>query len=335
MGSVAVTGIKPSGEPHLGNLLGAIHPALGFTTTHDAFLFVADAHALTTTPEPDELRRLVREVAAAWLACGLDPEQAAIYRQSDVPEVFELAWVLSCSTAKGLLNRAHAYKVAVEENERAGRPGDDGVNAGLYTYPVLMAADVLLMDADVVPVGADQLQHVEIARDIAGALNHRYGAVLIVPEPVVHGDVASIPGTDGRKMSKSYGNTLPILASADEVRERVMRIVTDSRRPEEPKDPDACNVFGIYRHVAPEARVEAVRRRYVEGGLAYRELKDELAELLAERFAPARERYAELIEDPRRIDDVLADGADRARDRAGRTLERVRAAVGLDPMTTS
>lgn len=330
MRPVALTGIKPSGEPHLGNLFGAIRPALGTVGTHEAFFFIADAHALTTLPEPDELRRLVQEVAAAWLSCGLDPEEVSLYRQSDVPETFELAWILSCSTSKGVLNRSHAYKAAVEENEHRGRPPDEGVNAGLFAYPVLMAADILAMDADVVPVGRDQLQHVEIARDIAQGLNHHYGEVLTVPEPVVHEAVAEVPGTDGRKMSKSYANTLPILASHEELHRRVMRIVTDSRRPEEPKDPETCTVFGIYRHVAPPEQVEAMRRRYLEGGLGYREVKEELAERLRERFAPARERYAKLQAEPEQIERVLEAGARRARERARSTLSRVRAAVGLD-----
>lgn len=328
--ATAVTGIKPSGEPHLGNLLGAIEPALGLVASHDAFFFIADAHALTTSPEPEELRRLVREVAATWLSCGLDPDDAVLYRQSDVPDTFELAWILSCSAAKGLLNRAHAYKAAVEENERAGRHPDEGVSAGLFSYPVLMAADVLLMGADVVPVGADQLQHVEIARDVARALNRRYGEVLTVPQPIVHEGVASVPGTDGRKMSKGYGNTLPILAPPEELRRRVMGIVTDSRRPEEPKDPETCHVFGVYRHVAPPERVEAMRRRYLEGGLAYREVKEELAGLLVERFAEARERYAELEANPGVVDAILERGGRRARDRARETTSRVRRAAGVD-----
>lgn len=329
MGSVALTGIKPSGDPHLGNLLGAIQPALGLMASHDAFFFIADAHALTTSPKPDKLKRLVAEVARTWLACGLDPERVVLYRQSDVPETFELAWILSCSTTKGVLNRAHAYKAVVERNEHRGRPPDEGVNAGLFAYPVLMAADILVMDADVVPVGRDQLQHVEIARDIAQGLNHHYGEVLTVPEPVVHEAVAEVPGTDGRKMSKSYANTLPILASPEELHRRVMRIVTDSRRPEEPKDPETCTVFGIYRHVAPPERVEAMRRRYLEGGLGYREVKEELADLLVERFAEARERYAALRTEPEQIGGILAAGARRARERARGTLTRVRRAIGI------
>lgn len=327
---VALTGIKPTGTPHIGVYLGAIRPALELTREYDAYYFIADEHALTTVHNADEMRRLSYEVAAVWLALGLDPDRAVLYRQSDIPEVLELTWILSCVTPKGLLNRAHAYKDAVDENERAGRTPDDGVSMGLFNYPVLMAADILIVDAHVVPVGGDQKQHLEMARDIAESFNRTFGDVLVLPEPLIAEDVATITGLDGRKMSKSYGNVIPIFAPPEDQRNLVMRIVTDSRRPEEPKDPGTDNLFSIYEHFAPAERVEAMRRRYLEGGVAYAEVKAELADLIAEHFAEPRARYEALMADTGRIDGILASGARRVRDVAGATLERVRRAVGLE-----
>jgi tryptophanyl-tRNA synthetase len=244
---ISLTGIKPSGTPHVGNYLGMIRPALELARTYQALYFIADYHALTTVRDRETLRYQTYEVAATWLALGLDPDKVIFYRQSDIPEVMELTWILSCFTAKGLLNRAHAYKAAADENVAAGKPPDDGINSGLYFYPVLMAADILLFGSHYVPVGADQRQHVEIARDIAIAFNNNYGEILTVPEAVIREEVMTIPGLDGRKMSKSYDNVIPIFAPAGELRKSVMRIVTDSRRPEEPKDPEGDNVFSIYR----------------------------------------------------------------------------------------
>lgn len=327
---VALTGIKPSGTPHIGNYLGAIRPALELVREYDAYYFIADEHALTTVRDAAELRRLSYEVAAVWLALGLDPERVVVYRQSDIPELFELAWILSCVTPKGLLNRAHAYKDAVTENERAGRAPDDGVSMGLFNYPVLMAADILIVDAHVVPVGGDQKQHVEMARDIAEAFNRTYGDVLVLPEPLIAEEVATVTGLDGRKMSKNYGNVIPIFAPPDEQRKLVMRIVTDSRRPEEPKDPEHDNLFKIYEHFAPADRVEAMRRRYLEDGVGYAEVKTELADLLQQTFAGPYARYEALMNDPTAIDDILALGTRRARAIAAATLQRVRRAVGLE-----
>ncbi len=329
-GKVALTGIQPSGTPHIGNYLGMIRPALDLARSYDAYYFLADEHALTTVRDPKVLREQTYEIAAVMLALGLDPERVVFYRQSDVREVFELAWILSCVTPKGLLNRAHAYKDVVTANEAAGRPPDDGVSMGLFGYPVLMAADILIVGAHAVPVGSDQKQHVEMARDIAEAFNRTYGDVLVLPEPLIDQAVATITGLDGRKMSKSYDNVIPIFAPDAEQRKLVKRIVTDSRRPEEPKDPDTDNLFRIYEQFAPADRAEAMRKRYLEGGVGYGEVKEELADLLLERFAGPRGTFEALMGDRSRIDEVLAAGAGRAREVSRRVLGRVRQAVGLE-----
>jgi tryptophanyl-tRNA synthetase len=327
---VALTGIQPSGTPHIGNYLGMIRPALDLAREYDAYYFIADEHALTTVHDANAMREQTYETAATFLALGLDPERVVFYRQSDVHEVFELDWILSCLTPKGLLNRAHAYKAAVDENIAAGRTADDGVSMGLFNYPVLMAADILIVDAHVVPVGSDQRQHVEMARDIAEVFNRTYGDVLVLPEPLIEDAVATITGLDGRKMSKSYGNVVPILAPPKEQRKLVMRIVTDSRKPEEPKDPESDNLFRIYEHFGAPDDVEAVRRRYLEGGIGYGEVKEQLATALEERFGEARVHYDELVADRARIDRVLVEGAERVRPIAEATLARVRRSVGLD-----
>jgi tryptophanyl-tRNA synthetase len=325
----ALTGIKPTGTPHIGNYLGMIRPTLALAKAHQAFIFIADLHALTAGQKAGDLKRQICEAAATWLALGLAPGEVVFYRQSDVPEICELAWVLSCSTAKGLLNRAHAYKAVVEANLAAGRDGDEAVNAGTYNYPVLMAADILLFGADVVPVGLDQKQHVEIARDIAERFNARYGRTFKLPEALIRQDVAIIAGVDGRKMSKNYNNTIPIFAEPGLLRRQVMSIVTDARRPEDPKDPDKCNLFAIYRHFAGDEALAATRQRYLKGGLAYSTLKEELAELLAAHFEAGRRAYTALINDQSRVELLLAQGAARARVAAVPMLARVRRAVGL------
>ncbi len=325
----AVTGIKPTGTPHLGNYLGMIKPALELAAEYQSFYFIADYHALTTIRDSVTLRQYTYEAAATWLALGLDPERVVLYRQSDLPEVFELAWILSCSTAKGLLNRAHAYKAAVDVNTVEGHAVDEGINAGLYNYPVLMAADILLFGTQVVPVGQDQKQHIEIARDIAATFNHAYGEVFVLPEARIREDVKLIPGTDGRKMSKSYGNTIQVFAPPDQLRKSVMRVVTDSRTPDEPKDPETCNLFALYRTFAPPAEVEQVRQQYLQGGLAYGALKQTLFEHLNDTFAAARERYNTLMQDTDHIDSILHEGAMRARALAHPMLDAIRARVGV------
>ncbi len=328
---VALTGIKPSGSPTLGNYLGAIRPALALALARDyrPFYFIADYHALTTIHDGDELRELTYEIAATWLACGLDPQDGVLYRQSDVPEIFEIAWILSCFAPKGLLNRAHAYKAVVDANEQAGRAPDDGVSAGLFNYPVLMAADILSFEAAVVPVGLDQKQHVEIARDVADAVNAAYGPVLRPPQPLLEKAAETIPGTDGRKMSKSYDNTLPIFAEPEDLTRRVKRIVTDSRRPEDPKDPESDTLFRLYRLVAPPDATEALRARYESGGVGYGEVKEDLAVLLNDLLVEPRQRYAALMADRSEIDGVLESGAERARAVASGVLRRLRRAAGI------
>lgn len=327
---ISLTGIKPSGTPHIGNYLGMIRPALELAETYQAMYFIADYHALTTVREAETLRYQTHAVAATWLALGLDPEEVIFYRQSDIPEVMELTWILSCYTSKGLLNRAHAYKAAVDENLAAGRSDDEGINAGLYGYPVLMSADILLFNSDVVPVGLDQKQHLEIARDIAESFNNTYGMVFKLPVAAIKEDVMTIPGIDGRKMSKSYDNVIPMFADPKQRRKAVMHIVTDSRPPEEPKDPDQDNVFAIYRYFAEPEAVRKTRERYLHGGLAYADIKAELNELLEGAFGEARERYEAMMADWEHLDRVLMQGAAKARAIAGPMIQKVRKAVGVD-----
>jgi len=307
--SVALTGIKPTGTPHLGNYLGMINPALRLAEAYQAFYFIADYHALTTERDGAALRRSSYEVAATWLALGLDPARVTLYRQSDVPEVTELTWILSNVTPKGLLNRAHAYKAAVDENVARQRDPDAGINMGLFNYPVLMAADILFPGADAVPVGQDQRQHLEMTQDMAEAFNAAYGPILTVPEAVIDERVMTIPGLDGRKMSKSYDNIIPILAPAKQLRKAVMRIVTDSRPPEEPKDPREDTIYQLYELVAPPEAAQSMAERYERGGLGYGQAKGELFEALDATFAPARDRYAEIMADTNAIDRIFVDGS--------------------------
>jgi tryptophanyl-tRNA synthetase len=327
--AISITGTRPTGTPHLGNYLGMYRLALALAREHESLCFIADLHALIDVRDPEVLRARTREIAAVWLACGLDPERTALYRQSDVPAISEAVWLLGCLTPKGELNRAHAYKAMVDANRQAGRDPDAGVSAGLFGYPLLMAADILAIGAEIVPVGRDQQQHVEAAREIARAFNGAYGDVLRVPEAIVDERVMTVPGLDGRKMSKSYDNVIPLMAEPDELRRRVMRIVTDSRRPEEPKDPDADTVFSLYREFATDDGVAAMRARYLEGGVGYAEAKHALFEVLEERMREPRARYRELLAAPGELERVLEAGAAVARARADATLAQMRAAVGL------
>jgi tryptophanyl-tRNA synthetase len=330
MARISLTGIKPTGSPHIGNYFGMYQQAIALSETYLGLYFVADFHALTTNPDPKELQQNIYEVAAAWLALGLDPEKSAFFRQSDIPEIPECTWVLACSTAKGLLNRAHAYKAAVDKNLEIDRDPDYQINAGLYYYPVLMAADILLYNADIVPVGLDQKQHVEIARDIAETFNRTYGNIIKLPEPLIPEKVQTIPGIDGRKMSKSYNNTIQIFGSEKATRKQIMRIVTDSKTPEEPKDPESCNVFQIFRFFAPEERVEEVHQQYLQGGLGYGALKQELFERYLDHFAEARQTYNTLMNDKSQLDAILKTGAEKVSSIAIPNLKRMRKAVGLD-----
>lgn len=319
----ALTGIQPSGDVHLGNYLGMVVPALELQQKYATYYFIADYHALTSVKDPETLRRTSLEAAATFLALGLDVEgNATLFRQSSVPEVCELAWILACLTSAGTLDRGHAVKAA--------REGGREINAGTVFYPLLMAADILLYDSAVVPVGQDQKQHVEVARDLAIKVNHHYGdGTLVVPEVQIRSEVGVVPGTDGRKMSKSYGNSIPLWLTPKKLRKACMRIVTDSKGLEDPKDPETDNVFGLYKLFASPEQIEDLAGRYRAGGLGYGHAKQELFELMDARLAEPREAYREWMDHPQRIEAVLASGAERARGAAARTLGRVRKAVGL------
>jgi len=322
----ALTGIKPTGNVHIGNYLGMIRPALELQEHYEAFYFIADYHAMTTVNDGSVLRKFTLETAATWLAFGLDPSRTVLFRQSAVPEVCELAWMLACQMPVGMLERGHAVKAARDDNRE--------INAGIMYYPVLMAADILLYDSNVVPVGQDQQQHVEIARDVAQKVNHLWGEdTLVVPEVQVRPQVAVVPGLDGRKMSKSYGNEIALWGSSKALEKRIGRIVTDSTPLEEPKDPDTDNVFNLYQLLATPEQVEELRSRYLAGGFGYGHAKQELYKAMESLLAEPRERYDSWLAQPSRIEEVLEDGARRARTAAARTLARVRGRAGVTPLT--
>lgn len=327
---ISLTGIKPTGNIHIGNYFGAIKPAIALTEQYFGVYFVADLHALNSNFQPKELQALIYEVAASWMAFGLDTKKAIFFRQSDIHEIPELETILAAVTPKGLMNRAHAYKAILDKNAETGKDPDDGVNIGLYTYPILMAADILLYNSDVVPVGLDQKQHVEITRDITENFNRIYGKTIKLPEGIYAENLKDIPGIDGRKMSKSYNNTLPVFANEKELRKQVMRIVTDSIPPEAPKNPDSCNLFQIFKLFGTPERVSEVRQLYLQGGLGYGNLKQELYETMLGFFKPARERFNNLMENRAEIDLLLTSGAEKARELGRPVLARVRKAVGLD-----
>ncbi|MFO7286544.1 MAG: tryptophan--tRNA ligase [Gammaproteobacteria bacterium] len=329
-----LTGITTTGTPHIGNYVGAIRPAIAASKRPGtrSFLFLADYHSLVKGRDPERLRRSTLEIAAAWLACGLDPEHVVFYRQSDVPEIMELNWILTCMTAKGLMNRAHAYKAAVAENEAAGdRDPDKGVTMGLFCYPILMAADILMFKTNKVPVGSDQIQHVEMARDIAQRFNHHYGELFVLPEAVVEEHTAILPGLDGRKMSKSYNNTIPLFAPRDELRKLIMKIKTNSQPPGEPKNPDESALFAIYRAFATPEETAAIRARYAEG-IGWGEMKQILFEYIDAHLADARAEYERLIASPEEVERVLRKGAEKARAVSRPFLDEIRYAVGVRPL---
>ncbi|MET3928910.1 tryptophanyl-tRNA synthetase [Lysobacter sp. OAE881] len=326
-----LTGITTSGTPHLGNYVGAIRPAVAASRAPDveSFYFLADYHALIKVQDPARVQRSTLEIAATWLACGLEPDKVWFYRQSDVPEVQELTWFLTCVAGKGLLNRAHAYKAAVDKNREAGEDDDAGVSAGLFMYPVLMAADILLFNANQVPVGRDQIQHIEMARDFGQRFNHLYGDHFVMPEAVIDENVATLPGLDGRKMSKSYDNTIPLFAPRETLKKLIYSIVTDSRAPGEPKDADNSNVFQLYQAFASNEETAAMRRAFADG-IAWGEAKQALFERIDREISPLREKYDALIAQPAHIETILRDGAQRLRARYARpTLDTLRSAVGL------
>jgi len=321
MAQRVLTGIKPTGMPHIGNLLGMYRPALALQDDAECYFFVASYHALTTIRDPALLRAQTLDVAANWLALGLDPARSIIWAQHDVPEVTELAWILACITSKGMMDKAHAFKDAVNKGRE--------VNIGLYTYPILMAADILAFDSHVVPVGKDQKQHVEMARDMAQRFNHLFGETLVVPAPKIRDEVATVPGLDGQKMSKSYDNTIEIFLPPKKLRKKIMGIVTDSKGVDEAKDPEICNVFGLYKLFATSEQQAELAERYRAGGLGYGHAKQALFEVVDAQLEEARAKYDHLKANPDEVRQVLEDGAARARVTARSTLDRVRSSAGL------
>jgi len=329
-GKTILTGVKPTGAPHIGNYIGAIRPALALAATQEkSYLFLADYHALNAVHDPKALREDSYQVAACWLSLGLDPERTVFYRQSDIPEIFELTTLLSAVTPKGLMDRSHAYKAVVDKNKSEGRDPDADVNMGLYTYPILMAADILMAQADIVPVGKDQVQHIEFARDMAGYFNNTFKPVFKLPEYQLERGGALLPGIDGRKMSKSYNNHIPVFMDSAARRKLVMKIVTDSKLPAEPKNPDENIVFQLYAHLATADETKTMREAFEKGGMGYGDAKQKLFEVLEREFEKPTQLYNEYMANPKQLDDLLAAGAAKARKIARETLSRARAAVGL------
>ncbi|MGC1176351.1 tryptophan--tRNA ligase [Polaromonas sp.] len=325
-----LTGITTTGTPHLGNYVGSIRPSVAASTGTGAesFYFLADYHALIKCDEPARIQRSTLEIAASWLAAGLDPERVTFYRQSDIPEIPELTWLLTCVTAKGVLNRAHAYKASVDKNTAAGNDPDADVSAGLFMYPVLMGADILMFKAHHVPVGRDQIQHIEMARDMGQRFNHLYGEHFVLPQALIEESVALLPGLDGRKMSKSYDNTIPLFTPREQLKKLIAGIVTDSRAPGEPKEVEGSALFQIYQAFASEQETAALRLAYNEG-IGWGEAKQLLFERIDREVAPMRAHYQELMNDPAKIEAILQAGADKARRLAKPFMRELREAVGL------
>jgi len=326
-----LTGVTTTGTPHLGNYVGAIRPAIAASHNEEtnSFYFLADYHALVKNQSPESVHQSSLEVAATWLALGLDTDQAIFYRQSDIPEIPELMWILSSVTAKGLMNRAHAYKAAVTANEDSeSRDPDKGITMALFSYPVLMAADILLFNTHQVPVGKDQKQHVEMARDIAQRFNHNFRELFVLPEAIIDDSTAVLSGLDGRKMSKSYNNTIPLFVPEKKFRKLIMKIKTNSLEPGEPKETEGCALFEIYQAFAADTEVETMRQRFADG-IGWGELKQELFEYLNAHLADARDEYDRLLADPGHVEQVLKNGADRARKIAQPFMAQVRDAVGI------
>jgi tryptophanyl-tRNA synthetase len=318
-----LTGIQSSGRPHLGNILGAIKPAITLSQNekNDSLFFIADLHSLTTIKDAQQRIDNINATAAAWLAFGFDTTKNIFYRQSRIPEVCELTWYLNCLTPFPMLANAHSFK---EKSEKLA-----DVNAGLFTYPVLMAADIIMYDAEFVPVGKDQKQHIEMARDIASAFNHQYGETFVLPEAKIDESVMTIPGTDGQKMSKSYGNTIDIFLSEKELKKQVMSILTDSKPLEEPKDPDTCNVFSLYQLIATKSEIEEMRKKYLGGNYGYGHAKKELLELLINNFSKERALFNQYMTNPKEIDKKLKEGEEKARKIALTVLHKVRTKLGF------
>ena len=325
-----LTGITTTGTPHLGNYVGAIRPAIAASQGADvqSFYFLADFHALIKCHDPVQVHQSTREIAATWLALGLNTDNAIFYRQSDVPEIPQLCWMLTCMAAKGLMNRAHAYKASVDANVDAGEDPDFGITMGLYSYPILMAADILMFNANKVPVGKDQIQHIEMARDIAARFNHHYGEHFVLPEALVDDNVAVLQGLDGRKMSKSYGNTIPLFFPEKQLKKAINKIITNLLEPGEPKDPDTSTVFQIWQAFATPEQTAQMRQAFADG-IAWGEAKKQLFELINGQLGEARERYEVLLANPAHIEEVLQVGAQKARAYSQPLLEKLRAAVGI------
>lgn len=328
-----LTGITTTGTPHLGNYVGAIRPAIAASRNPDveSFFFLADLHALIKCQDPERIHLSTKEIAATWLALGLDPDKVTFYRQSDIPEISELCWILTCQSAKGLLNRAHAYKAAVDANVAEGQDPDYAVTMGLFSYPVLMAADILMFNATHVPVGKDQTQHLEMARDIAQRFNHHFGEVFVLPETVVQENGDVLQGLDGRKMSKSYNNTIPLFLPEKQLQKHINKIKTNLLEPGDPKDPDDSTVFQIWKAFASDQQTAEMRSKFAEG-IGWGQAKKELFELINSELAEARQRYEDLLAKPEEIEAVLQAGAAKARARAAPLLAQVRRAVGLYPL---
>ena len=336
-----LTGITTTGIPHLGNYVGAIRPAIESSknTEDKTFFFLADYHGIIKCYDPKQIHQSTKAIAATWIACGLDPEQVVFYRQSDIPEIPELAWILNCSCPKGLMNRAHAYKASVDaNNEKADVDPDQGITMGLFGYPVLMAADILMFNATHVPVGRDQIQHIEMARDIAGTFNHRYQTLFTLPSAVVDEDIPLLTGLDGRKMSKSYGNTIPLFGDGNpqvsaekQMRKAIMQIVTNSQLPAEPKNPDDSVIFEIYKAFGSIDDIADFRSQF-EQGIGWGDAKQILFEKINSQIAPFRERYFELMTNPKELEEILQMGADKARRHSRKQIDKTRRAIGISPL---
>jgi tryptophanyl-tRNA synthetase len=326
-----LTGITTTGTPHIGNYVGAIRPCIEASKdkSKQNYYFLADFHALAKAEDPERIARSSLEISAAWLALGLDTENAVFYRQSDIPEIPQLTWILTCMTAKGLMNRAHSYKAQVQANvEKNSKDSDKGINMALYSYPILMAADILMFKSTKVPVGRDQKQHVEMTRDIAQRFNHHYGDILVIPEAVIGDDTAVLAGLDGRKMSKSYDNTIPLFADEKRLRKLIMKIKTNSLEPGEPKDINDSTLFDIYKAFAQPDEVREIEKRYADG-IAWGEMKQVLFEYINDHIKPAREKYQRYIDDPAEVERVLVNGAEKAREVSVPYLDQIRHAVGI------
>ena len=323
-----LTGITTTGTPHIGNYLGAIKPALDLVEPdNDSYFFLADYHALIKQNNPDEIEKSVKNVALAWLSSGLDPKKSNFYRQSDIPEVHELTWILNCSASKGLLNRAHAYKSMAAENTQTGNDEDKAINMGLFSYPVLMAADILIFGATHVPVGPDQAQHMEMTRDIAGTFNHTYSNLLTLPEAIIQNEV-SVPGIDGKKMSKSYNNIIPFLSSEKDLEKSISKIVTNSLEPGQPKNTKDCTLFQLYSCFATSDEIKEMNQAYKDG-IGWGDAKKKLFSIINSEISPIREKYLELNDKPNLLNDLFSEGAQKVRPQAKELVEKLREAIGI------